>query len=179
MTFLAPVSERETLHISSYSCWEQAFRVFSNIMTGKFPEKATQLLQCNHTIHAASTTYLWDNVYAYDKEFRQHISHHPERPWNVILQQAWTMLLKDRVKNDKTCFQKCGKFNKRDKEPCRIFNKGRCTFGLSCKFDHCCSVKKCGKFDHGAHICRLRDSENQASAPAPSAQGTSAGEMKN
>ena len=49
--------------------------------------------------------------------------------------------------------------NKKDKEPCRRFNKGKCTFGLACKFDHHCSVKKCGKFRHGAHICRLRASE--------------------
>ena len=48
----------------------------------------------------------------------------------------------------------------RDSEPCRRFNKGRCTFGLSCKFDHRCSVKKCGKFGHGAHQCRLRESSN-------------------
>ena len=109
MSFLSPVSDRETVQISSYSKWEQAFRVYSNILTNKFPSKATELLQYNHTIHTAATSYIWDNVYSYDKEFRHHISRHPHRPWNVILQQAWTMLLKDRLRNENSLFQR-GKF---------------------------------------------------------------------
>ena len=48
---------------------------------------------------------------------------------------------------------------KKDREPCRHFNKGRCTYGLSCHYDHRCSVKKCRKFGHGVHICHLRNTE--------------------
>ena len=143
--------------INTYQKWEQAFRIYSNVLTSAFPKKATELLQYNHTIHSAAASYHWDNVYSYDKEFRYHISRHPYRSWAAILQQAWTMLLKDRIRNNNSYFQK-GSFNrgsKKDKEPCHRFNKGRCTYGLSCKFDHRCSVKKCGKFGHGAHICRL------------------------
>ena len=158
-TFLLPVSDRESSQINSFNKWEQAFRVYSNVLTSKYPCKATELLQYNHTIQTTSASYYWDNVAAYDREFRQHISRHPGRSWSVILQQAWTMLLKDRVKNNNSLFQKGhlpgGKQNKKDREPCRRFNKGKCTFGLSCKFDHRCSVPKCGKFGHGAHICRL------------------------
>ena len=69
MTFLSPIADRENVQITSYIKWEQAFRVFSNILTSKFPAKATELLQYNHTIHTASMAYIWDNVYAYDKEF--------------------------------------------------------------------------------------------------------------
>ena len=39
-------------------------------------------------------------------------------------------------------------------EPCRRFNKGKCKFGQSCKYKHRCNVPSCGKFSHGAHICR-------------------------
>ena len=64
------------------------------------------------------------------------------------------MILKDRHRSD---YDKGhNKHNKRDREPYRRFNKGCCSFGLSCKFDHHCSVKKCGKFGQAAHICRLR-----------------------
>ena len=161
MTYLAP-AERDGNQITSYIKWEQAFWVYSNIITTHYPEKSSELLQYNHMIHTASMSYIWDNIYSYDKEFRYHISRHPTRAWNVILQQAWTMLLKDRLRTDSGSFTK----NKQGRrgEPCQRYNKGKCTFGASCKFNHHCSVKKCGKFGHGAHICRLRDSEPE---PAP------------
>ena len=97
MSYLSPVSDRETNNIHSYAKWEQAFRIYTNIVTTKFPNKATELLQYSHTIQTASSAYSWENVQAYDKEFRRHIARHPYRSWRVILQQAWTMLLKDRV----------------------------------------------------------------------------------
>ena len=165
MMFLSPVADRDNMRVSNYSRWEQAFRVYSNVLTTRFPHKSPELLQYNHTIHTAAMSYHWENVYSYDKEFRHHIARYPARSWSIILQQAWTMLLKDRLKNDNSYFQKgnfAGKQNKRDKEPCRRFNRGRCSFGLSCKFDHRCSVPKCGKFGHGAHVCRLRDSATSA-----------------
>ena len=66
------------------------------------------------------------------------------------------MLIKDRLCNDNFVFQKGGqRLNKKDREPCRRFNRGKCSFCLSCKYDHRCSVPKCGKFGHGAHICRV------------------------
>ena len=74
MSYLAPVQERDGTQISSYAKWEQAFRVYSNIITGTFPHKATELLQYHHAIHTAAMSYVWENVYAYDKEFRHHIS---------------------------------------------------------------------------------------------------------
>ena len=130
MMFLSPVADRESIQINSYMKWEQAFRIYSNILTSKFPGMATELLQYNHTIHSASTTYIWENVYSYDKEFSHHISRHPYRSWAVILQQAWTMLLKDRHRSDGNHFQRGGfnangtHGNRNKKEPCRRFNKG-------------------------------------------------------
>ena len=75
MSFLSPVADKDSaVNINSYGKWEQAFQVYSNILTSRFPTKATELLQYNHTIHSASTTYTWDNVYAYDREFCHHIA---------------------------------------------------------------------------------------------------------
>ena len=159
MTYLAPVSDREGININGYHKWEQAFRVYSKMITSRFPHKATELLKYNHTIHNASVVYQWENVYSYDKEFRYHISRHPTRSWGVILQQVWTMLLKDRVRNDNSVFHKDsypGKQGNKRGKICKRFNKGRCTYRLSCHYEHCCLVPKCGKFGHGAHICRLR-----------------------
>ena len=71
------------------------------------------------------------------------------------------MLIKDRIRTD-NIFQKGGVPNKGDhSEPCRWYNCRHCSYGLNCKFDHRCSVTKCGKFGHGAFMCRLRNSDDR------------------
>ena len=60
--------------IHSYGKWDQAFRVYSDIITSPFPDKAQELIQYNHSIHTASQTFIWENMYLYDKDFRIHIS---------------------------------------------------------------------------------------------------------
>ena len=71
-TFWTPVSEG--IVTNSFSKWEQAFRVFSNIYTCANPDRAGELIEYNHIIHSISNTFVWDNVYAYDKDFRLHIA---------------------------------------------------------------------------------------------------------
>ena len=82
-TYWTPVSE--SISINCYSCWEQAFRIYSDIYTREHPHRSSELIQYNHIIHTISTTYVWENVYSYDKEFRIHLSKHPEHSWSVIL----------------------------------------------------------------------------------------------
>ena len=48
-TFWVPTSE--SVSINNFSRWEQAFRIFSNIYTGKYPHKSSELSQYNHIIH--------------------------------------------------------------------------------------------------------------------------------
>ena len=77
-TFFVPVADRESAgNISNFSRWEQAFRVFSNIYSKVYPDRASELIQYNHLLHTASLTFAWDNVYRYDKEFRLHLSNFP------------------------------------------------------------------------------------------------------
>ena len=73
LSYLSPISDSNTA-INSYNKWEQAFRVYSNILTSKFPAKSPELLQYNHTIHTASMTYACKNVAVYDREFHTHIA---------------------------------------------------------------------------------------------------------
>ena len=136
--------------ISSFSRWEQAFRVFSNVYTNRFPHRASKLIQYNHIIYTASMAFSWDNVYLYDREFRLHMARYPLRSWAMILQQAWTMRLRDKLKGDQNYGRSEKKQNKKD--ICWRYNKGRCTYGSSCKFDHRCGT--CNKYGHGQHICR-------------------------
>ena len=161
-TYFVPASDRDNASITSFTKWEQAFRVFSNIFSRAYPSKVTELIQYNDIIHVAASTYIWENVYRYDKEFRRHISNFPHHSWSVILQQAWAMYLKDRIpaqrfdRHDNSSHRNPNKVN----EICRRFNKGRCPNGNSCKYEHRCDVKECGKFGHRAHICQKRNRNN-------------------
>ena len=153
MTYYAPVKDGTV--INSFSKWEQAFRVFSTIYTQEFPHRSSQLIQYNHVIHDIAQSYIWSNVYAYDKDFRIHLSKNPQRSWAIILQQSWSMRLKDQIVND---YGKRGMVlsdwmdRVRISEPCRRFNRGKCTYGSNCKYDHKCSY--CFKFGHNVHVCR-------------------------
>ena len=70
------------------------------------------------------------------------------RSWSVILQQAWNLRLRDRHQEQANKnYHKGGK----RKDHCWRFNRGRCTYGDRCKFDHRCAI--CRKHGHGAHNC--------------------------
>ena len=92
-TYYVPVSE--STDISNFNKWEQAFRVFSNVYTKYHPHQSSELIKYNHVIHTISANYPWENVYMYDKDFRIHMGKHPERNWSIILQQAWSLRLRD------------------------------------------------------------------------------------
>ena len=158
--YLMPASDPRDAQIQSYSKWDQAFRDYSEIITTKFPQKAQELIQYNYVIHMAAQTYVWENVYSYDKDFRIHIGRNPTRTWSVILQQALTMRLKDRIKEFNTS-QTRGNDNNSSakKDYCRRFQRGNCNDGIHCKYDHRCAI--CNKWGHGAHICRRRDSSGR------------------
>ena len=143
----------ENVAISSYPKWELAFRVFSEVFTREYPHRSGQLLQYNHVIHSASQSFVWDNVYTYDIDFRIHISNHPERSLAMILQQAWSFRLKDRITNFRGQDNVVeGPYRTNNWKVCFRFNKGKCPFGNKCKFDHRCEI--CNKFGHGAFSCR-------------------------
>ena len=77
MSYWVPVGDRDTTgSITSFAKWEVAFRVFLNIYTAQYPFKSSELLQYCHVIYTASLSYIWENVYNYDREFRLHMSRH-------------------------------------------------------------------------------------------------------
>ena len=157
LSYWVPLADRENTSVNSSYRWEQAFRVFANIYSDAYPGKSGELIQYNHVIHTASQTFSWENVYRYDREFRIHMSkHHLTRSWAVILQQAWSMCLKDKVNNAGGNGSKNGNggnnFSHVRRKICFDFNSGHCGYGHRCKFDHRCSF--CNKFGHGAYNCR-------------------------
>ena len=156
MSYWVPMEKSNS--INNYHKWDQAFRVYLDIYTTCYPEQTSELIQYSHIIQMAAGSYLWDNVYLYDREFRHHMEKYPSRSWGVILQQAWTMFLKDRLHNStpnqnyKAGFGSTENKSHILRKLCFSFNEGFCKFGSRCKFEHKCGL--CGKFGHGAHNCR-------------------------
>ena len=164
-TYWVPVGE--TTNVTSFSRWEQAFRVFSDIYNRHQPDRSTELIQYNHIIHTASLTYVWENVYTYDKDFRLHMSRHPDCSWGIILQQAWAMRLKDKVfhhennnqhgAHGRNSAESSGSGDRRGSgfnvnNICRRFNKLKCTSGSACRYEHRCLY--CFKVGHAIVNCR-------------------------
>ena len=161
--FWAPVNEGT--YINSFNRWEQAFRVFSNIYLKANPQRATELVQYNHLIHTASQEFVWSNVYKYDKDFRLHMGIFPSRNWGIILQQAWILRLREKLRNENSHSYNShyggGDQNNYGRDrTCRRFNKGRCTFGAGCKWEHKC--KHCKMWGHGLVNCRKLKAEKAA-----------------
>ena len=156
MSFWVPIADRELSAINSYIRWEQAFRVYMNVFAKVNPDRVTELLQYNHVIETAAVSYPWDNVYKYDREFRIHMGEHPQWNWGVILQQAWALYMKGSISTNPSQNQQSFKQNQGQGTPfrktCFKYNRGKCTYGFRCKFDHRCGI--CGKPGHGAYNCR-------------------------
>ena len=158
-SFYVPVNE--TSRIGNYTKWEQAFRVYSNIDTRAFPHRSCELIEYNHILHTISQSFVWDNVYLYDKDFHIHMAHNPDHNWGIILQQAWSLRLRDGISSyfnspepnaNGSNYNSPKENNGRVNEPCRCYNKGKCTAGSACRFEQRCSY--CFKFGHAILTCR-------------------------
>ena len=98
-TFWSTTGGEDMTQISNYHKWEQVFCIYSNVYLRAHPERAVELIQYNHMIHMASQSYIWENVYLYDRDFHLHLARNPNQSWSIILQQAWSFRLKDRLRH--------------------------------------------------------------------------------
>ena len=162
LTYWVPISERTSGSISNIAKWEEAFRIY----TEGNPSRAVELIQYSHIIHEAALEYPWENVYSYDREFRLHMSKYPLRNWGIILQQTWTLKMQRQVGGSSRGGSSHGHSSKdangrsSRRNICWKFNQGRCTYRISCKFEHKCAI--CNKWGHGAvNCCRGRNRTNR------------------
>ena len=123
-------------------------------------------------INTAASSYLWDNVYNYDKTFRHLMAFNPNRSWAVTYNQMWNLSMRDPLprntgskNNQYTHYgngagfgsgsktQNSNNNSKRSKSDyCCNFNKGvPCKFGSKCKFIERC--KYCDSLTHGVNTC--------------------------
>ena len=103
----------------------------------------------------------------YDKDFRIHMAKFPTRSWSIILQQAWNLRLREKIRYDRSNEanrqsgghagnQSGNNFNPQGF--CKWFNKGRCSYGKGCIFEYRCYF--CGKYGHRVVNCRLLKSSH-------------------
>lgn len=158
VTHFVPADHENFKEINSYKQWEIAFKVFMGVFISKWPQRSQELLEYSHVIQNASLTYPWENVFNYDIAIREIMTDHPTRLWGQICQRTWAIELGEPTSkvtyNQTPSGNASGAGSKGQKKPCWKFNKGRCTFGSNCEYDHRCSV--CGGRSHGRHNCFKR-----------------------
>lgn len=166
--FLAK-KEEEITEISNYAKWRSAFGVYVAIYLKENPQRSAEVHQYISEIESAAITYVWSNVYGYDKMFRLRIAKKPHKSWATTHQKAWNTFMRDRRHNGQNYpakyphsggNQSTKKQSKNKKKPCWIFNKkGNCKFGENCRFENKCS--NCGSIDHGAINCEKPKSKTE------------------
>lgn len=151
--------EKEHQEVNSYSRWRTAFDVYAGLYLKANPLKAAEIHQYASEIESAAQTYIWENVYGYDKMFRHRIDRKTNKSWARTYQKAWNKFMRDRKGSwNKSNAVWSGNSKKQalvasvKKKLCWIFNKrAKCKFGKNCRFDHKCST--CGSTKHGALNC--------------------------
>lgn len=161
---VAPYTDKDASIVNSFKRWELAFDVYAGVFTRAHPQRGPELLEYKHIIRRASETYIWSNVYSYDKIHRTHMQHNPGRTWSKKHRDAWS----DHVKIYKNSALSTGQDATnpgRKRKPCRFFNKnGKCNKGANCEYDHKCV--HCRLFGHGKHNCRkLQAAKREEPAP--------------
>ena len=79
--------------IDGWITWNRALRTFTEIYCMKYPKCCMPLLQYSGLLNNLSHKFPFDQVYAYDKEFLADLQWNPDKPWNVIDTQLWSMCL--------------------------------------------------------------------------------------
>ena len=153
-SYLVPTSDEGEQKINHACRFEQAFRVYTTIYTTANPDRAPEIWQYVDTINRAATTYLWENVVAYDFQFRHLMAKNPRRSWNCTCTEMWNLTLLAPLSGRTAIHGSTagGSFcTKRKEGYCWRFNKGSCKFGDNCRFKHRCSY--CNSSSHGASKC--------------------------
>ena len=159
MSFWVPINDRNSQSISNIAKWEESFHVYSRIYTEGNPSRAIELIQYSHIIHEAALEFPWESVYAYDKEFRVHLSKYPSRNWGIILQQAWTLKMRRNPNPNQSGRDANNGHQHNHGNICWKFNQGCCTYGVGCKFEHKCAI--CNKWGHGVVNYRCGRGDNR------------------
>ena len=155
--------------VDNWIAWNKALRVFTEIYCMKYPNRCMPLLQYSGLLNNLSSKFPFDQVYAYDKEFRADLQWNPNKQWNVIDTQLWSMCLHGihtlphQGNPRQYTFKKPNRSDTRARptqgtiKHCFDHNRGGC-FRPSCVFPHICG--NCGASNHITTQCRVGSSSS-------------------
>ena len=153
-TYVTP--QEKDAKITNVRKWEQAFRIYANLYSTTNPHRSAEIWQYVDVIHTAASSFAWDNVARYDLTFRHLMAANPERSWARIYTQGWSLNMRDPVQfrsahSSTNHFSNAREGKVKNKSRyCWRFNKNKCKFGDTCRYEHKCSY--CDGI-HGAINC--------------------------
>ena len=158
-TYFVPAGDN-TKRVYNFHTWQKAFRVYATLYSKANPLRAAEILQYMDVIGNAASSFVWENVAAYDYVHRQLMDEKPKRTWGKIYQQGWSMCMKEHLPFKASGNIRKGKTpSKNDKDPyCWRFNKNNCR-RVHCRYEHRCSY--CGATGHGAYNCMKKDGNDK------------------
>ena len=77
-------------NINTFSAWNKAFRVLTELLAFKWPNLCLPLVHYFHLINEQAGKFPFSQVYAYDKYFRHQEVADLLTPWNQIDNQLWS-----------------------------------------------------------------------------------------
>ena len=162
-TYFVPAGD-STKRVYNFYTWQKSFRVYATFFVKHNPQRAAEILQYIDVIGNAASSFVWENVAAYDYVHRQLMHQKPKRTWSKIYQQGWSMSMKEHLSMRNSSQNKKGAGNRKSdvKDPyCWRYNKNNCK-RTNCPYEHRCSY--CGAAGHGAYSCRKKSSSEQQDA---------------
>jgi hypothetical protein len=152
--------------------WTSAFLCYMKVylMGGNNKKNTFDMLDYVEDIRFAATKWGGYGWRTYDEQFRVLMSSCPSMKWNEINQRLWLLHITPSALTPSTSgtgtskstpfsnrgsgFRPSGSTGsaKKAKEGkiCYAFNKGQCTRGKSCFYEHKC---ECGEYGHGKNNC--------------------------
>ena len=109
-----------------------------------------QIEKPNDQVDQRENVYIFIYLYLYDIIHRRLMGKNPNRSWSAIFLQALGVRLRDPLTRP-SAYQSNGNNNNvslgtqpkpgrsKSKDVCWICNKGRCSYGQNCRFEHKCA----------------------------------------
>ena len=153
-----------TRPIFTIDLWTQAFFIYVSIFLERHASKAIEMIRYVDLIRKLAHRFNGKGWIQYDKEFRMGQAVNPQRSWGSYDADLFMDKITATHSVSPQFFRGQGAALSRQQGAsfsrptgsssgvCFTFQKGRCLYGRSCRFQHSCEL--CSKSGHGAEYCR-------------------------